>query len=197
MTGIRNEKELLRALSSLPREIAPGNDVWPQIRQRIGETQQRAGGSGNRWWPAAIAASLVVVLLGGLVLKPTAGPQPQGQELTANSQNPMADEPRAALGVNARLMAGANTQEEQEYQAAFREFLAFPTDPQTTSLTGIESIGSGWATLQEAETELELALRQNPENRVLNSRMTALRARQLDLLQQIAAMEMASRRNNT
>jgi hypothetical protein len=197
MTGIRNEKELVKALSSLPREIAPGNDVWPQIRQRIDETQQRAGGSGNRWWPAAIAASLVVVLLGGLLMKPSSGPQPPGPDFTATSENPTADEPRAALGMNARLMAGANTQEEQEYQAAFREFLAFPTDLQSTSLTGVESIGSGWATLQEAETELELALRQNPENRVLNSRMTALRARQLDLLQQIAAMEMASRRNNT
>jgi hypothetical protein len=49
--------------------------------------------------------------------------------------------------------------------------------------------------LRQAEVELQIALNQEPDNQFLNSHMQALRARQLELLQQISAADMAAWRD--
>jgi len=203
MTGIKSDKELQQALSSLPREISPHNDVWADVSARISERNnqgqsQRTNRHGNqRWWPAAIAASLTVALIGGFLVKQFAGEEPRGNRLSVVAQPSENTAPENEMAFNDRLLSEVNTLGENEYQAAFREFLALESNSRSPEWPGIETFGSGWVTLQQAEIELAQALRREPENRVLNSRMAALRARQLDLLQQIAAMEMASRRNTT
>ena len=199
MSAYKSENELLQAIASLPREVAPENDVWPRIAGRIGTPEQpgESPAQKNRWWSAAIAASVLAVLASAVLFKQ---PPENGLPAYAVSGQPSEaapDERPATSFQGLLLLSGSNTLEEQEYQAAFREFLAVLPDPQSSPWPGNETMESGWLALQQAEMELATALRQQPENPVLNSRMAALRARQLDLLQQIAAMEMLSRRTTT
>jgi hypothetical protein len=84
-----------------------------------------------------------------------------------------------------------------EYRAAFREFIAVGLARPNLSPRTIETIETGWADLRAAENELAAALAANPRDPFLNDRMLALRARQLDFLQQLALLDQNNRRLTT
>jgi len=54
---------------------------------------------------------------------------------------------------------------------------------------------AGWSAMHQAEVELKVALSQEPDNLFLHEHLQALRARQLELLQQISAADRAAWRN--
>ena len=65
-----NNDDIDALLATLPKELAPQNDLWPQIQSQLTPRQQAE----KRWQPFAVAASVValavslsanVVLLGG------------------------------------------------------------------------------------------------------------------------------------
>lgn len=185
-----SEHELLQQLAALPREIAPANDAWPGISSRISGVS--AGGAipskRFRFWPLATAAALLVMLSAGLLSERFGSVSEPGLASMADSGDPVG--PKVGPGFSDSMAVG-----EREYQAAFKEFLALDTAMSLPDRLSPEPIGQGWETLHQAEIQLQAALQEQPDNRFLNSRMTSLRARQIELLQQIAALEMASRRN--
>lgn len=185
------EEELVRRLHSLSREITPENDVWDGIVGRINSgteirPQRRAGLPFMR---LAIAAGFVLLLGTGLVinlLRTADGLSPVTESIPQLSR---------AKAYGEIYQMGPGVLSELEYQAAFREFLALDSVPvQLETQTSIP-LDFGWETTRQAEIALAEALRKDPGNLFLKKRLSALRARQLELLQTIAAVEMASRRN--
>jgi hypothetical protein len=184
-----NEKELLKRIAELPREMEPGRDPWDRIAARLDES---AGGSDSAlasqrsrlWgWPvravAALAVLAVVVTLlnhSEMTIEPPVMSQTEG---TANL--PM------SLQV---VLAGS----EAEYQAAFREFVPIGDSRDRISPMTVEKIETGWADLRHVENALADALSQNPDDAFLNRRMLELRSRQLGFLRQLAALDQSNRR---
>jgi hypothetical protein len=192
MKKIPDESGLLKELSSLPREMAPRHDVWPQIAAHVSSVAPGSGPGARRTraWPLAAAASVLVVIAVGLLLKNQWNPP----EVTA----PEADAAAVLeLPPGKSYSTGSPTSGELEYQAALKEFMALDALQGSDGEPKPEWIENGWGALRQVELELTAAIRSEPDNDFLKSRLTALRARQIELLQQIAAVDSASWRNNT
>lgn len=181
------ESELLERLAALPKEIAPEHDAWPAISSRI-ETLETSGSEkreqGN-WWKWAAAASVFVAFASGLSIgqqKLSVPGQSEGAALVSNQVSQM--------GSLAATLAAT----ELEYQAAFREFISVGSSSDTLPPRTVEKLVMSWDDLRQTETGLKVALEDNPDNRFLNSKMLELRSRQLEFLQQIAALDQGSRR---
>ena len=187
MTESTGDKELLRRIAELPREIRPARDPWPEIAARI-EAPARRRVSVPRWGMLGAAASLVVALAAGWLLAPRSGGeavQDDGAVQVAATQTAT----RPVTGLPAAVAAS-----EAEYQAAFREFIPVGLDRSSLSPQTVATIETGWAELRAAEQRLALALEANPNDPFLNDRMLELRARQLGFLQRLAALDMENRR---
>ena len=182
-----SEHELLRRLAELPRSVPPAREAWPGISARISAegSGQSAGRRRLPVWPLAAAASVLMVLAAGLLHEW----QPAGQE---GAERFAAIPPDGTVETQAAFL-DTSLGSEMEYQAAFREFLAVSRAAVPAGIS-IEPIGRGWETLRQVELELRAALQLDPDNGFLLARMESLRAHQLELLQQIAALELASRR---
>jgi hypothetical protein len=184
----RDDKELLGRIAALPREICPERDPWPEIAARI-ERLDRAGRHGHpalRWRPAALAASLLLALVAGLLWNA------QRQDVPAGRPAMETAELQAGTALHSMLAAT-----EAEYQAAFREFISIGQSRPRLEPQTIESIEGSWAGLRDAEAALSAALAENPDDPFLNGRMLELRARQLGFLRQLAAMDQNNRRFRT
>ena len=183
-----SEQELLERLGALPREIAPDRDVWPAISNVI--SQQDTGHptqSLNRWWKHAVAASLAVVFVTGILIGQQWGTTPGSvsPEIALAKQN---------QPVRINSMAGALTASEMEYRAAFREFISVGESQENLPQQAVEKLITSWADLGAAETALTRALQENPGNSFLSAKMLELRSRQLDFLKQIASLDQNARR---
>jgi hypothetical protein len=185
MKQVSGEQELLERLAALPREVAPERDVWPAIAQRIGqgETPNRRQSS-SRWWIHAVAASLAVVFITGVLIGRQWDTAPRMAQPGVNQ----------AQAVWVGGLTGTLTASELEYQAAFREFISVGEFRGILPLQAVENLTAGWAELSAAETALTNALRNNPGNSFLSAKMLELRSRQLDFLKQIASLDQNSRR---
>ena len=183
------EQELLRRISDLPREIAPGNDPWPAIAARIDAAgSRRVRPASPAWiWRAAVAASLVAAIAAGLLLGPRWGGAPPAPVETA-AVTPASEAPRVPPALAAS---------EAEYQAAFREFVAVGGARPGLAPQTIDRIEAGWADLRATENALAAALSESPDNAFLAARMMELRARQLGFLQRLAALDQHYRRMTT
>lgn len=181
-----DERELLRRIADLPREIEPGNDPWPAIAARIDAARSRRPGRASpAWlWRAAAAASLVAVVAAGLLIGPRWQDAPATPAVTAVA--PPASED---FRIPPTLAAS-----EAEYQAAFREFIAVGGARPNLAPQTIDRIEAGWADMRETESALTAALAESPDNAFLASRLMELRARQLGFLKRLAALDQDYRR---
>jgi hypothetical protein len=189
-TGI-DEQDLLRRIAALPREITPARDPWAEIDARIGQT---AGQTARRTRPAhwrllGVAASVALALMIGWLLGPEAttppAVSPAGQaEFAASATGP---EPLSGL----RVSVAAS---EAEYRAAFREFIPVGSARANLSPQTVALIETSWDDLRSVETELAAALAARPNDPFLNDRMLELRARQLEFLRRLAALDSDNRR---
>lgn len=177
-----NERELLKGLAELPREITPGRDPWPEISARIGNAPPGEAHRPPRRVLLAVAASAVLALVTGLLLKTTVEESPvsPGRQDTAQVRDIPA--PGFLYAVDA------------EYQAAFREFINVSDPDSGLKPETVEKIESTWADLRMAETALTAALEENPGDLFLNERMLELRARQLGFLKQLVTLDRNNRR---
>ena len=183
-----SKQDLLKRLEALPREISPEKDAWPAIAQKIGfQGAANRLYPSNRWWFRAAAACVAVAFVAGILLGrqwDTASrlPQPESR-LASQAYAPLTE------GL-ARVLAAS----EIEYQAAFREFVSVGESREFLPPQTVETLDAGWADLRAAEAAMTEALRQNPGNAFLSSKMLELRSRQIDFLKQIAALDQNNRR---
>jgi hypothetical protein len=189
MNQSQTEQEMLRKIGRLPRELAPVNDPWPKISARINAISRDpvATRAHARLWPFALAATALILVATALIVGP-----PRNSSSPGNSSSNYPDTPELAQQYPAAATTAAS---EAEYQAAFREFMTSGAAHASPAQPSMDAFGAGWSALRQAEVELQIALNQEPDNQFLNSHMQALRARQLELLQQISAADMAAWRD--
>lgn len=177
------EQELPGRIKNLRREISPANDPWPEISARIGAISR--GGAATRrgtpLWPFAIAATVMLMAATLLIL---------GQPWNSTRSFPAMQELKQ--GYPGALASAAS---EAEYLAAFKEFTASGTARAVPGQANPAEFKAGWNALRQAEVEIKVALSQEPDSLFLNEHLQALRARQLELLQQISAADRAAWRN--
>jgi len=194
MSSKMSEQELLNRLADLPREISPGRDPWPGISAAIANSPAGSGAvrsRHNRWYLAA-AASVLIVVSAGLLLKPvyeehsgaTSPSTANKMTLVAGNEGPYG---------NTSIATMLNSVD-AEYIAAFREFVSAGDSRTTLAPQTAEKIELGWADLRMTEQALAAALEQHPDNLFLNERMLELRARQLGFLKQIVSLDRNNRR---
>ena len=189
-----NEKELLKQLASLPREISPGRDPWPDISARLKSFGAPAGSphSVPGWLFKAAAASVVLVFAAGLLLKPLWNTGPGSSDsLPSHGSVALSNQggPTEFTGT-----PGLLDTMDAEYLAAFREFNNIGGSRGNLAPETVEKIEMGWADLRVTETALAVALEENPGNLFLNERMLELRARQLSFLKQLITLDRNNRR---
>ena len=189
MNQSQTEQEMLRKIGQLPRERTPVNDPWPKISARISTiSRDRVATRGHtRLWPFAVAATALILVATALIVGP-----PRNSSSPGNSSSNYPGTPELAQQYPAAATTAAS---EAEYQAAFREFMTSGAAHASPAQPSMDAFGAGWSALRQAEVELQVALNQEPDNQFLNSHMQALRARQLELLQQISAADMAAWRD--
>jgi hypothetical protein len=189
MTEKLTETGLLARLDALPREIVPDHDVWPAIASRIDKEPADSPQpvSSNRWWFSAAAASFALLIAAGILIGR------QESTVSTPDQVAIASEEQGEL-VRMGGLAGTLLATELEYQAAFREFISVGEHSGHLKYQTVDKMIAGWMDLRESEAGLSLALQQNPGNPFLNEKMLKLRSRQLEFLQQIAALDRSNRR---
>ncbi len=171
-----NEKELLNQLASLPREISPGRDPWPDISARLESFGAPASSprSAPGWLFRAAAASVVLVFAAGLLLKPMWNTSPESSHSLPSH--------------------GLMDTIDAEYLAAFQELTNIGGSRSNLAPQTVEKIEMGWADLRVTETALAVALEENPGDVFLNERMLELRMRQLGFLKQLITIDRNNRR---
>lgn len=152
MNDDRRDPILDRA-GKLPRQLPPSRDLWPDIRARIGE--ERAG-PGRRvpWFPAALAASVVIAVAAVALLRAT-GPSPAPGTAIAGRlpapPTPASFGPSATLGDNYQAArASLTTELEQRLEA-------LPPESR-------EVVVRNLAAIQAAVAEINAALAGDPGN---------------------------------
>lgn len=177
----KDDRDLARALGNLPRSKAPGRNLWPGIADRL-DHRTAAGHSRLPAWRApALAASVAVAFLAGILL---------GQRME-HAGGPVAESAPDTSGPAVLTSIEAS---EREYQAAFRALAPIGIAPTLFAVQDIEKIQGSWAELQQAESALLEALRQNPDNPYLGEKLLDLRAQQLEFMKQLAMLDQNSRR---
>ena len=187
-----DEKELLKRMAQLPREIEPDNDVWEDVAARIDSSSPRfaTGRPGSRWPLRAVAVAVMALSLGLILTAVWRVAPDQPAQFATNSPATQAPPGPEQEAVFAGLLAGSDA----EYQAAFREYLALSPEVSRLPADTVMQIETGWAQLVEMESELSTALAASPDDPFLNGRMLELRARQLGYLKQLAALDRNNRR---
>lgn len=176
-----DDTQVAEAIQALPRTMRPDRDLWPSISARLADRAgpARPGRAMLGWRRQALAASLAIAFAAGLLL---------GRQIGQETPGAPAGEP-PNLALLAALQAS-----EQEYQAAFREFIPLGASRAMLEPQAVQNIENSWLEMQQAEAALLSALEERPENTYLNQRLLDLRAQQLAFMQQLATLDQFSRR---
>ncbi|MEJ2513658.1 MAG: hypothetical protein P8080_01175 [Gammaproteobacteria bacterium] len=144
---------ILDRARELPRQLPPSRDLWPEIRARI-EEPARPPARRTSWFPAALAASVVVAVALVALLR-TSGPSAPPEAMTAGRLPPPPIP--ASFGPSATLGA--------HYQAA-RASLAGDLEQRLEALPpdSREVVARNLAAIHSAVAEINAALENDPGN---------------------------------
>ena len=184
-----DERQLLERLRGLPRKLAPTNDPWRQIEARISQPATQAA-SRRAVLPLALAASVLLAVLVGLVVRQPATPEtgaPESERVAASDFSSKEFVPNSPPPGVIELQAG-----ELAYQAAFREYLDLRAGDSSGSSSRDRRLAEGWTEMLAAEVELLTALASHPDHPLLQSRLNDLRHHQLDYLKNLVVIDTQS-----
>ncbi len=155
---------LAREIRKLDAEIQPTRDLWPSIERNISQTPQRRKTEfGNNWMPYAVAASLVIAI-SSLMLSTVDRNQPSSLLMPASY---------TIDSVSAGYLKVRNPLVEQF--ADTNKHLA----PET-----LDDLYRNIEIIEAARRDIELQVRQNPENTRLVEMLMRLHRQEIDLLKQ-------------
>jgi Putative zinc-finger len=185
----RADRDSLQALvartRALPRDRAPGRDLWPDIASKL---ERRS--TDRRWLlMAALPAAAALLLLAGRLGPRLLGPPdaaPGSRSVPAASAGRSSDRP----GAPASSVAGADPEaplaEEQRYQdsvAALRA--ALQARRGSLSPATLEVVEHNLAVVDEALREIRRALRDDPGNALLSQLLRSTNQQKVDVLQRM------------
>ena len=186
---IEDDKQFDRALAELPERpegIAPQHDLWPGIEARLDE--QAAAPRVRTPWRYAMAASLVGVLVTGLVLAPQA-PEPAPITVAsgpaASPSNSEAAEPWAPMLAEFR-------QAEQAIRASTQQTAATTPRPQDAEpLAGSLELERAITKLENQSAALREQLKTDPNNIDNIQTLARVERRRLELIRLITTLDQA------
>jgi hypothetical protein len=155
---------LAREIRKLDTEIQPTRDLWPAIERNISETPQRKKTEfGNNWMPYAVAASLVIAV-SSLMLSAVDRNQPAGLLMPANY---------TIDSVSAGYQRVRNPLVEQ-----------FALTNKNLAPDTLNDLYRNIEIIEAARRDIELQVRQNPENTRLVEMLMRLHQQEIELLKQ-------------
>ena len=171
---VKDTRALLAASATLAREVPPGEDLWPQIRGRIGGWR----GARTRW--LGLAASLLVVALAGSTAlwlgesdsTPPVDGQPSGAAL------PAAHEPSATIEDQMQEYVEAA----ELLQASIRE-RGTKLSPETQVV-----VEKNLAIIDQAIAEVRGVLESDPEDRGNALMLQAMHQQKVELLRRVSRL---------
>lgn len=183
----------IEALHELPRSIEPATDLWPGIEERLAPRAQAAAQptrSPRGWGLTAVAASIAVAFLAGLLLGRQApdAPGPTAEPRLAGGQTLTLAE-AAAPAVSVALEAT-----EREYRAAWKSFGPLGLTPSALQPETLDALARSWQAMKEAESALLMALDEHPDNPFLADKLVDLRGQQLEFMRDMHMLEQNNRR---
>jgi hypothetical protein len=171
MTDVdKNPRSLDQRLESLPRELPPARDLWPDIAARIGDLKPRRrgampasrGGFRIAWRPFAAAAAVALVAVLGIHVYFGDG------ELRQDSSQQVALAPEALSTFGPGHALGSGYQAARAGLADDLELRleALPPETRATVLENLE-------TIRRAVAEINAALGDDPSNILLQHQLLA------------------------
>lgn len=155
MTRPESNRRVDALLHSLPREVEPGRDLWPDIESRLEPHSRRARPA----WALQVAAAVVLVAASSLI---TAGLVRRDTETAARVPAPVAATQLvpAAFGSSSGLGAG--------YEAARRQ-LAADLDQRLAGMprSSRQKLEANLAEMRRAAEEINAALARQPGDPLL------------------------------
>lgn len=175
----RRLRTLLAQAARLPREIAPGRDLWPGVAGRLGAPRllpfaRRPAGAvaptRPAWLLPALATAAAVLALSALV--------PRAQQPAPQSSASQATRTSAPLDVAQADYARAAADLKQALDARRAEL------PPAT----VAAVEQNLRTIDQALGEISLALQKDPGNTQLAHLLNATHRRKVSFLQQIVRL---------
>ena len=177
----------IAGLDQLPRAIEPARDLWPSIESRLERASEDPAPVRRGWGLQAVAASVAVAFLAGILLGRQA-PEGPGPETVANGLPAM-----GLAQFAAPEFAAAIEESEREYQAAWKGFEPVGLAPSYLAQETLDELGRSWQAMKEAETALLTALDEHPDNPFLAEKLLELRDQQLDFMRALHMLDQNSR----
>ena len=175
----------IEGMHALPRSMEPGRDLWPDIEARLTPRAPAAAPASRRWGLSALAASVAVAFLAGLLL---------GRQ-TPEMAVPSPGMERLSLAeAAAPAMAVALEATEREYRAAWKSFGPLGLAPTTLQPETLDALARSWQSMKDAESALMTALEEHPENPYLADKLLELRGQQLEFMRDMHMLEQNNRR---
>lgn len=187
----RSDKEQATAdaLGALPKTMVPPHDLWPGIQARLHARDEAVPPRRMPWRAAALAASVVVAFVVGLLL----GRQDAGVDGGIVPDGTVPATAAVDASANPGMMAALRAAE-REYQAAWKGFTPVGVAPTLLTAETRENIEASWGALRQAEVALLAALDEHPDNPYLVEKLLDLRAQQLGFVRQLYMLDQNSRR---
>ncbi|MEM1092371.1 MAG: hypothetical protein AAF552_07870 [Pseudomonadota bacterium] len=163
------EAALLRRLAALPKEREVGADLWPAIAQRlepVARPPAAAPVSERRWSLRSAVAAMAVAGLASMLL------------------NLSGESPQPAVGGNLPMLSASA---EIEYSGALQDLLPLTVSAGTPAPgTPLADFEQSLAIVRDAAVAVRVALERDPQSRYLNSMLTSLQHRELNVLKEMA-----------
>ena len=161
--GLRN---LLARAAALPKEMAPGRDLWPGVSERL---------TARRWSAQSLllglAAGLIVALAAGVILR--------------RGTTPIAPAAGSLLPVSVESPAALAAAEEDYVRASAALLEALRERRSSLAPEAIASVEENLRVIDQALAEVHEAIRQDPGNPELTRMLAATHRKKVDVLRRV------------
>ncbi|ANM30459.1 hypothetical protein ABI59_14100 [Acidobacteria bacterium Mor1] len=186
----RQEVEALKALraeaAALPKEVAPGRDLFPEIRQAL-DSEMAARPTPRAAWIGLAAALLIVAGLSGWLLRGQWAPGADGGATAANGGAAGQDgPPQISLAADEGMDFAAIEQEYVRAAELLLESIEARSDqlaPETQA-----ALRENLAIIDRAIEEIRAALAKDPGGEAQTEMLTAMYRQKLDLLWRVSRL---------
>lgn len=161
MSELERPEWLQRHLNSLPRELAPAHDLWPDIARRLDRPPLA------RWVPAAVAASVIVSIAAALFSWQIFLKQREDAALLAAAQ------------VLLQQIQGPYQPVRAEYEAQWPDLLA-RLDPETAAV-----VERNLEIIRRANADLVKALERQPDSPAMQGLLRQTLAQEFEIYRRV------------
>ena len=174
---INREKQLMDALASLPESAEPSRDLWPEISHNIAKRETNT--YTQRWIPWAFAATLLISFSSVII---SWSHLESAQKIVVNNQIFIKNDSKRDIQSQIKSM-------EQEFGLAKSVLLTqIALNSNKTNANLMQDVQSNLIIIEQATSQLKLAINQQPENPSLPKLLQSIYQQELTVLIQLAKL---------